>query len=153
MKIQKCKLIITPAWIQFEALEDQALKEVRFRDVPGVGHDWSDFAAAAAGGVVSKNLPAYAGDMSLISGVGRLHMPCSNKVHVPQLPSLCSRVWNLQVLNLYTTITKACVPRAYALPQEQPTQEAQRHGNKKEFPFTATRASLCKAMKTQCDQK
>ena len=102
---------------------------------------------------MSKNLPAYAGDMGLISGVGRLHMPCSNKVHVPQLPSLCSRVWNLQLLNLYTTITKACVPRAYALPQEQPPQEAQIHGNKKEFPFTATRASLCKAMKTQCDQK
>ena len=39
MKIQKYKLIITPVQIQFEALEDQAFKEVTFRDVPGVGHD------------------------------------------------------------------------------------------------------------------
>ena len=60
---------------------------------------------------MSKNLPANVGDMDLISGVGRLHMPCSNQAHVPQLLSLCSRVWNLQLLNLCTTITKACMPQ------------------------------------------
>ena len=36
-----------------------------------VGHDWSDLAAAAAGGSVGKNLPANAGNVGSIPGSGR----------------------------------------------------------------------------------
>ena len=43
------------------------------------------------GGAVDKNLPGNAGDMSSISGPGRIHTPWSNKARVPQLLSLRSR--------------------------------------------------------------
>ena len=42
-------------------------------------------------GSVVKNLPASAGDMSLIPGPGRSHRPQGNKAHVPQLWGLHSR--------------------------------------------------------------
>ena len=38
-----------------------------------------------------KNLPANAGDTSLIPGPGRSHVPQSNKAHAPQLQSPCAR--------------------------------------------------------------
>ena len=41
------------------------------------------------GGVM--NSPAHAGDKSLLSGLGKSHMPQSNQAHVPQLLSLFSR--------------------------------------------------------------
>ena len=65
----------------------------------GVGHDWSNLAAAAAaaeymyvtkslnqkyivegfpGSIVEKNLPANAGDTGSIPGPGRFHMPRSS---------------------------------------------------------------------------
>ena len=40
-----------------------------------------------------ENLPANAGDMGSIPGLGRSHMPWSNRAHEPQLLSLC--VWSL----------------------------------------------------------
>ena len=43
------------------------------------------------GGLVAKNLPVSAGEVGLISGLGRFHMPCGNQARVPQLLSLCSR--------------------------------------------------------------
>ena len=36
-------------------------------------------------GPVAKNLPCNAGDMGLIPGLGRSHMPWGNEAHVPQL--------------------------------------------------------------------
>ena len=39
------------------------------------------------GGAVVKNLPANAGDMSSIPGLGRSYMPRSNQARAPQLPS------------------------------------------------------------------
>ena len=39
------------------------------------------------GSLVVKNLSANVGDMGLISGLGRSHMPRGNKAHVPQLLS------------------------------------------------------------------
>ena len=39
------------------------------------------------GGPVVKKLPADAGDMGLIPGPGRSHMPWGNYSHVPQLLS------------------------------------------------------------------
>ena len=64
--------------------------------------DWLDFLALYTfnlkshwqgfpGGSVVKNLPASAGDMGLIPGPWRSHMPWSNQAHVPQLLNLCSR--------------------------------------------------------------
>ena len=40
-----------------------------------------------AGGPVVKNLPVNAGDISSIPGLGRSHLPWSNKAHAPQLQS------------------------------------------------------------------
>ena len=40
---------------------------------------------------VVKNLPATAGDMHLIHGPGRFHVPWGNVAYVPQLLSLPSR--------------------------------------------------------------
>ena len=45
------------------------------------------------GGAVVENLPANAGDMGSIPGLGRSHMPRSNEAREPQLLSL--RVWSL----------------------------------------------------------
>ena len=43
------------------------------------------------GGAVAKNLPANAGDMGSIPGLGRSHMSRSNKARVPQLLRLPTR--------------------------------------------------------------
>ena len=45
------------------------------------------------GGTVVENLPANAGDMGSIPGLGRSHMPRSKWAREPQLLSL--RVWSL----------------------------------------------------------
>ena len=45
-----------------------------------------------------KNLPANAGDMGSIPGVGRFHMPWSNQVHASQLLNLCARDQKPQLL-------------------------------------------------------
>ena len=59
------------------------------------------------GGPVVENLPAKTGDMGTIPGLGRFHMPQGNWL------SLCSRAWELQLLNL------KCRESA-ALQQERP---------------------------------
>ena len=48
-----------------------------------------------------KNPPANAGDMGLILGPGRSHMPRSNYARAPQLPSLRSRAREPQLLSLH----------------------------------------------------
>ena len=55
------------------------------------------------GGIVDKNPPASAGDLGSIPGLGRFHMPWSNKAHVPELLSLSSRA-----LELLTTEPTHC---------------------------------------------
>ena len=50
-------------------------------------------------GSVVKNLPANAGDLGLIPDPGRSHIPRSNQACVPQLVSLCSKAWELQLLS------------------------------------------------------
>ena len=45
------------------------------------------------GGAVVESLPANAGDMGSSPGLGRSHMPRSNRAREPQLLSLC--VWSL----------------------------------------------------------
>lgn len=47
-------------------------------------------------GTMDENLPASAGDMDSISGLGRFHMSRSNQAHVLQLLSQCSRAWQPQ---------------------------------------------------------
>ena len=56
-----------------------------FRGFPGVS--------------VVKNPPANVRDMGSIPNSGRSHMPWTNYTCVPQLLSLCSRTWELQLLS------------------------------------------------------
>ena len=67
------------------------------------------------GGTVVKNVPANAGNMASSPGLGRSHMPWSNKAPAPQLLSLCSRAHKPQLL-------KPPAPRARAPQQEKPPQ-------------------------------
>ena len=64
------------------------------------------------GGSVVKNPSAIAGDVDLIPGPGRSHMVWNNKAYAPQLLSLCSRAWELQ-------LQKPGCPRACAPQQEK----------------------------------
>ena len=48
----------------------------------------SDTLSDFPSGTVDKNLPANAGDMGLILGPRRLHMPRATKAHGPQLRKL-----------------------------------------------------------------
>ena len=62
------------------------------------------------GGAVDKNPPANAGDMGSNPGLGRSHMPRSNKACAPQLLSLCSRACKPQLLSPRATTTEpACL--------------------------------------------
>ena len=61
----------------------------------------------AQGGTGDRDLPANAGDMSSIPGLGRFHMLQSNKACAPQLLSLWSRVQEPQILGLCATTTEA----------------------------------------------
>ena len=70
------------------------------------------------GGLVHKNLLANAEDTGSIPGLGRSHMPQSNKAHVPQLLSQHSRVCSLQqekrlqMRSSHTTMTSSpCSPQ------------------------------------------
>ena len=54
------------------------------------------------GGSVVQNPPTNTGDKGSIPGPGRSHMPWSNYTCVPQLFSLCSRAWELQLLSPHT---------------------------------------------------
>ena len=67
-----------------------------------------------AGGSAVKNLPASAGDMGSIPGLRRSR--------VPQLLSLYSRAWELQLPSPPAVTTEACVPRACATRQKKPQQ-------------------------------
>ena len=51
------------------------------------------------GGSLVKNLPANAGDMGLIPGPERSHMPWVMYTHEPQLLNLCSKARKLQLLS------------------------------------------------------
>ena len=64
---------------------------------------------------MEKNLPASVGDTGSIPGLGRFHMPWSNKAQVPQLWNLCSRAQELPSLSPCATTTEARVPRTTAM--------------------------------------
>ena len=88
------------------------------------------------GGTVVGSPPANAGDMGLIAGPGRSHMPWSNEARVPQLLSLRSRAHEPQLLSLCATTTEAHAPRAHArnkrnprLPQLEKTRVQQQRPN------------------------
>ena len=66
------------------------------------------------GGPVVERLPASAGDMCSIPGLGGSHMLQNNWAHVPQLLSLHSRVSEPQLLKPHKL--RACIP------QEKPLQ-------------------------------
>ena len=64
------------------------------------------------GGSMVKNSPPSAGDMGLIPGPGGFPMPWSNWALAPQLLSLCSRAWDLQLLTLRVLEPKLCNQRS-----------------------------------------
>ena len=77
----------------------------------------------------------------------------------PQLPSQWSRAPDTQLLSSTAATTEARVPKAHfskrsSLQQEKPLHgEEHGHHNQRVAPLTATRESLCAAMKTQHTQK
>ena len=73
------------------------------------------------GGAVVKTPPANAGDTGSSPGLGRSHMPRSNKARAPQLLSLLSRAHVPQLLQPRATTTAARVPRACAPQQGEAT--------------------------------
>ena len=56
-----------------------------------------------------KNLPANAGDTVSIPGLGRSHMLQGNQAHAPQLLSLRSRAWKLELLGPHAAAPEARV--------------------------------------------
>ena len=68
-------------------------------------------------GSVVKNPPPNTGDMGLISGGGKFHIPWCNEACVPQLLSLCSRAQDLW-LSPHSATTEPKCPEARA-PQEE----------------------------------
>jgi len=94
----------------------------------------------------SGNLPANAGDMGLIPGLGGSHMPQSNKACVPQLLSLCSRARKPQ-------LSKPKCPRARALEQEKPPQGETHTRQLEHSPHSSQLEETCAAVKTQRGQK
>ena len=76
----------------------------KFSDGSKMNEKFRDF----PGGVVVKNPPANAGDMGLIPGPGRFHMPRSNYARAPQL------------LSPHAATAEARAPRAHAPQQEKP---------------------------------
>ena len=62
------------------------------------------------GNAVVKNVPANAGDLSLIPHPGRPHMLQSNYACAPHPLRLCSGAWELQSLSLPAAATEAHVP-------------------------------------------
>ena len=55
------------------------------------------------GGPEVKNLPANAGDMGSIPGLGRFHMPQGNQALAPQLLGQLFRACKSQLLSLCAT--------------------------------------------------
>ena len=62
------------------------------------------------GSSVVENLLVNAGDMGLIPGPERSHMPWSSQAHKPQLLSLCSRAREPQLLSPGAAVASAQVP-------------------------------------------
>ena len=69
-----------------------------------------------------KNLPASAGDMGSSPDLGRSHMLLRHEAYAPQLLSLFSSAWELQLLSPQAPTTEACGPRACIQPQKKPEQ-------------------------------
>ena len=86
---------------------------VMLERIPAQGQGWSRrllwAPLAFPGGSVVKNPPSSVGDTGSIPDPGRSHLPQSNKPCAPQLLSLCSRVWEPQLLSPHTT-AEASVP-------------------------------------------
>ena len=68
----------------------------------------SDF----SGGTVDKNLPANAGDMGLIPGLGRFHKLQSNQACVPRVLSLCSTTTEAHVPSLCSATRETIAMRS-----------------------------------------
>ena len=64
-----------------KAYEQRAHQKVKIQRFLNIQKDIQDF----PGGPVVKSLPASVGDLGLIPGLGRYHMPRGNEAHALQL--------------------------------------------------------------------
>ena len=74
------------------------------------------------GDPVVENPPASSGDTGSIPGLGRSHMPWSNKACAPQSLSLHSNAHELLLLSPWATPVKPSHPRTCTVQQEKPLQ-------------------------------
>ena len=103
------------------------------------------------GGSVVKNSPTNAGNMGLIPGPGGSHMPRSNKVHVPQLLSLCSRPQEPQLLSPCAAIIEAQAPQSPCSTTRETTATRSLHTIMKSSPYLPQleKAHAAKKQKTK----
>ena len=94
-----------------------------------------------------KNLLANSGHTGLIPGPGRSYMPQSSKARVPQLLSLCSGAWQLELLSPHATATVATHP--WSATKQAAAMRAR--ATREQPLFTATREKPCNS--TQHSQK
>ena len=79
---------------------------------------------------MDRNLPASAGDMGSILGLGKFHMPWHNWTLVPQLQNPAqSSVGKPQLMSPCAASTAARVHRACAVQQEKQDNEKPAHRN------------------------
>ena len=78
-----------------------------------------------------KNPSAKAGDMNLIPDPRRSHMLQSNKARLPQLLSLCSRAWKLQLLSLQAATAEVCTLEPVLCDKENQCDEKPAHGSER----------------------
>ena len=114
---------------QYSCLENSMDRRAWQATVHGVAKSWLWLSEKIihfwGGGVVFKhtnlglprwsmvmNLPANAGDMGSIPGLGRSWMLQSNEACVPQLLNVCSRAQEPQLLNPCAAATEACTPES-----------------------------------------
>ena len=77
---------------------------------------------------MDKNLPASAGDMGSILGLGKFHMPWSNWACVPQLLKPArSSASKPQLVSACAASAEARVPGAWAVQQEKRDSEKPMH--------------------------
>ena len=98
-------------------------------------------------------MPANAGDMGLISGLGRSHMPQRKWVHAPQLLSLCSGAWKPQLLDPRAATTEVQRPWSLSLATREAIARRSPHTATREYPLLTATREKCTAMKTQHSQK
>ena len=106
---QREKFLLTPD-TSFH-VEEVSLAEQSWPLVSGLSYfSIKRWGKGFPGGPGVENLPANAGDMGLIPGLGRFHLLWSSLARVPQLLSPSSRAQELQLLSSCAATSEAHAP-------------------------------------------